>query len=228
MDDHSSLSSSLTDLMTSLMVIFILLLTNFLRNAQGEVTEARSKTDQMQDALNTQFKILDIEGVEVRKLDHYNLVVIVPEDKLQFESGQNRLDGNAHTFLSRFTPALLDAYMKFQDDVSLINVEGHADKKLRLAAGNQYFNWDLSQARASAVMRYMFDYSQRNGAVERFKSIALFGGRGDIECGHAADADEALRKTCRTVKFKIRMKSSEEVEQMKQELRPGVESGNRG
>lgn len=222
MDEHSSLSSSLTDLMTSLMVIFILLLTIYLRNAQGEITEARSKTDQMRDILNMQFQIFDIEGVEVRKLDHYNLVVVVPEDKLQFESGQNRLDASAHVFLSRFTPALFDAFLKFQDDVSLINVEGHADKKLRLVAGNQYFNWDLSQARASAVMRYMFDYNQRTDAVERFKSIALFGGRGDIECGHSADADEVLRKTCRTVKFKIRMKSSEEAEQIRNELRPNV------
>lgn len=208
--EHSSLSSSLTDMMTSLMVIFVLLLVNYLGSRQEEIQTARSKTDEMRERLTEKLKESFVEGVEVRKLDNYNLVVIIPEDKLQFEAGKNALNDSAIEFLSKFVPALLDTYLAFEDDVSLINVEGHTDKKLRRDAANEYYNWDLSQERASAVMKYIFNLRKGSTETERFKSIALFGGRGPIECQYTDQADEALRKTCRTVKFKIRMKSSEE------------------
>ncbi len=208
--EHSALSSSLTDMMTSLMVIFVLLLVNYLGNRQDEIQTARSKTDEMQEQLTAKLKEALVEGVEVKKLDNYNLVVIVPEDKLQFETGKNELNDSAIGFLSKFVPALLDTYIAFENSVSLINVEGHSDKKLRRDAANEYYNWDLSQERASAVMKFIFNLRKGTSETERFKSIALFGGRGPIECQHTEQADEILRKTCRTVKFKIRMKSSEE------------------
>lgn len=208
--DHSALSSSLTDMMTSLMVIFVLLLVNYLRNEQGAIAVARSKTDEMQEQLTDKLRSALVEGVEVRKIDNYNLVVIVPEDRLQFEVGKNELNASATTFLSRFVPALLDTYVSFEKDVSLINVEGHTDRRLSKTAMNEYYNWDLSQERASAVMKYIFNLQKGSTVTEQFKNIALFGGRGPIECQYSAEADEAQRKTCRTVKFKIRMKSSEE------------------
>lgn len=208
--EHSSLNSSLTDMMTSLMVIFVLLLVNYLGNRQEEIRTARSKTDEMQEHLTQKLKESLVDGVEVRKIDNYNLVVIVPEDKLQFEIGKTELNDSATFFLSKFIPALLDAYIVFETDVSLINVEGHTDKKLRHDAANEYYNWDLSQERASAVMKYIFNLRKGAPETERFKRIALFGGRGPIECQYAEQAEETLRKTCRTVKFKIRMKSSEE------------------
>jgi flagellar motor protein MotB len=208
--EHSALTSSLTDMMTSLMVIFVLLLVNYLGSRQEEIAIARSKTDEMQEQLTQKLKEALIDGVEVRKIDNYNLVVIIPEDKLQFETGKNQLNDLSVNFLSRFVPALLGTYLSFENDVSLINVEGHTDKKLRRDAANEYYNWDLSQERASAVMKYIFNLRKGTIETERFKGIALFGGRGPIECQYPEEAEETLRKTCRTVKFKIRMKSSEE------------------
>lgn len=208
--EHSALASSLTDMMTSLMVIFVLLLVNYLRDEQGAIAVARSKTDEMQEQLTIKLKEASVDGVEVRKLDNYSLVVIVPEDRLQFETGKTELNQASVSFLSNFVPVLLNSYVAFESDVSLVNVEGHTDKKLSKTAVNAYYNWDLSQERASAVMKYIFDLQKGSEAVERFKNIALFGGRGPIECPHEADAEENLRKTCRTVKFKIKLKSSEE------------------
>ena len=211
--EESTLSSSLTDMMTSLMVIFVLLLANYLRQEQGAADMARSKTDEMREELMRRLLGSSIEGVEVRKLDNYNLVVIVPEDKLQFGEGNQDLNEKSLAFLNEFTPLLLDTYANFADDVSLINVEGHTDKKLRKDAINQFFNWDLSQSRASAVMKFMFTFPDRSDQVSRFQGIALFGGRGPIECPFDPDAAEEQRKTCRTVKFKIRLKSNEETKQ---------------
>lgn len=208
--EHSALSSSLTDMMTSLMVIFVLLLVNYLRNEQGAIAVARSKTDEMQEQLTDKLRAASVDGVEVRKIDNYNLVVIVPEDKLQFETGKDQLSPPGVGFLSKFVPALMDTYISFAEDVSLINVEGHSDWKIKKDAVDEYYNWPLSQQRATAVMKFIFNLRKGAADTERFKSIALFGGRGPIECQYPADANENLRKTCRTVKFKIRMKSSEE------------------
>jgi outer membrane protein OmpA-like peptidoglycan-associated protein len=215
--EESTLSSSLTDMMTSLMVIFVLLLANYLRQEQGAADMARSKTDEMREELMRRLLGSAIQGVEVMKLDNYNLVIIVPEDKLQFAEGNQDLNERSLAFLNEFTPLLLDTYANFANDVSLINVEGHTDKKLRKDAKNQFFNWDLSQSRASAVMKFMFTFPDRAAEVARFQSIALFGGRGPIECPFDVDAPEEERKTCRTVKFKIRLKSNEET---KQQLTP--------
>lgn len=209
---HSFFSSSLTDMMTSLMVIFVLLLTNYLRTEQGAVVTARSKTDEMRVLLTDKLKQSQIEGVEVTKLDNYNLVVIVPEDKLQFPKNRDELTAVGKEFLARFVPVLLDSYLSFEQDVSLVNVEGHTDRTLK-SESDPNFNWDLSQKRASAVMRVIFGYTSQEhytDKIQRFKAIALFGGRGDVECKYDVSADEILQNTCRTVKFKIRLKSSEE------------------
>jgi outer membrane protein OmpA-like peptidoglycan-associated protein len=211
--EESTLSSSLTDMMTSLMVIFVLLLANYLRQEQGAADLARSKTDEMREELMRRLIGSSIQGVEVLKLDNYNLVVIVPEDKLQFAEGNQDLNEKAVGFLNEFTPLLLETYANFADDVSLINVEGHTDRKLKKDARNQFFNWDLSQSRASAVMKFMFTFPDKAAEVSRFQGIALFGGRGPIECPYDVGAPEEQRKMCRTVKFKIRLKSNEETKQ---------------
>ena len=230
--DHSALTSSLTDMMTSLMVIFVLLLVNYLGSRQDEVkavilenaqrTEqiqaARSKTDEMQEQLAVKLRQGLVDGIKVEKLDNYNLVVIVPEDKLQFEIGKNVLNEAAIAFLSRFIPIFLGVYLQFESDVSLVNVEGHADHKLRKDAANEYYNWDLSQERASAVMKFIFNLKKGSAETESFKRMALFGGRGPIECNYPAEAEENLRKNCRTVKFKVRMRSSEEAGNLIKEI----------
>ena len=206
----SSLASSLTDMMTSLMVIFVLLLATYLRQEQGAAVEARSKTDEMREELMKKLLAASMDGVEVIKLDSYNLVVIVPEEKLQFAEGNQELNSEAIQFLSTFTPVLLDTYSQFRAHVSLINVEGHSDKSLRRNAHNQFYNWDLSQSRASAVMKFIFTLPNKTEQVNAFQKIALFGGRGPIDCVFDAGDPEEQRKTCRTVKFKIRLKSNEE------------------
>jgi hypothetical protein len=211
-DVHSSLNSSLTDMMTSLMVIFVLLLVHYLGSKQDEVKAAQSKTELMKEELVRNFQLARIDGIDFKNEGKYTLIVIVPEDKLQFEVGNNQLNSSANDFLHKFIPALLDAYMVFKDDVSFVNVEGHSDPKLKRDAANEYYNWDLSQERASAVMKFIFNLNKGSEATELFKKKSLFGGRGPIECDHGSEAEESIRKRCRTVKFKIRMKSSEEAQ----------------
>src|SRR5437867_761323 len=87
--DHegSGLASSLTDLMTSLAVIFILLLVATLNNARQEVEGVKSQVlNHLRDALREFSK----QGVKVAQdpKDPLGLLVLVPEDLLQFEQGR--------------------------------------------------------------------------------------------------------------------------------------------
>jgi outer membrane protein OmpA-like peptidoglycan-associated protein len=203
--EHSALSSSLTDMMTSLMVIFVLLLVNYLGNRQEAITVARNKPREMENMLITAFQENGIEGINYESPDPYTLIVIVPNEKFNFGTGTSTLNEGAKVFLQKFIPLLLKSFMTLQNDINLVNIEGHTDWQ---PCGDKYCNWVLSQSRAIEVMKYIFDFPAE---VQEFKKIALFGGRGPIECERT---DEEMNKNnlprCRTVKFKIRFKSSEE------------------
>ncbi len=85
--EHSGLSSSLSDLMTSLAVIFILLLVAMLNNALQQTKGTKSQVlSRFQETL----KDFQMRGVEVQTdpKDPLGLLVVVPEGLLKFEQGK--------------------------------------------------------------------------------------------------------------------------------------------
>ena len=99
-DEHegSGLASSLTDLMTSLAVIFILLLVATLNNARQEVQGAKAEVlSRLQDALLR----FQEKGVEVKTdpKDPLGLLVVVPEDLLNFPVGRSEIRDLGVNFL---------------------------------------------------------------------------------------------------------------------------------
>ncbi|MCS6962320.1 MAG: OmpA family protein [Deltaproteobacteria bacterium] len=213
---------SMVDMIISLLVIFILLLVVYLRSEISASDVAKSKTGEIKDFLEKKITELGLSGIHVEKLDAFNLAIIVPEEILQFETGKTELNQSAQAFLSQFVPLLLDLISIDAESIAQISVEGHTDHKLRTNVVNKFYNWDLSQARASAVMKYIFQNFKDHPWLNYFQKISLFGGRGAIECQFPEDADEQLTKKCRTVKFKIRTKSKDEIEIMKAHIGPGT------
>jgi hypothetical protein len=101
MEEHGSsdhLNSSLTDLMTSLMVIFILLLLVFVHRTAGRnivITDALLK--KLQTHLIPQgFSIKDIQ---IDKKDRNAILVIVPDNLMNFEISQSKLKTEGEAFL---------------------------------------------------------------------------------------------------------------------------------
>src|SRR5580698_9769450 len=106
--DHegSSLASSLTDLMTSLAVIFILLLVGMLNNAQQEAAGTKNQVlTRLQEAL----KEFQKRGVEVTPdpKDPLGLLVLVPEDLLNFAQNESQIPPKGDQFLRDFIPKLV-------------------------------------------------------------------------------------------------------------------------
>lgn len=132
MDDHGNsdhLSTSLTDLMTSLMVIFILLLLVF-------VTRTASKDAALTDVLLAQLKLdlqpqgFDENLIRLDPRDRDAILVIVPGKLMNFELQKSVLQQQGREFIHEHIPAFAHVLCsdQFRASIDSIVVEGHTDR----------------------------------------------------------------------------------------------------
>jgi len=213
--DHegAGLASSLTDLMTSLAVIFILLLVAMLNNAREQAKTTKSQVlERLQDAL----KIFLSQGVQVDSdpKDPLGLLVFVPEDLLRFQQGKSEIPPTGREFLAGFAPRLVSTACsaELRGEISSIVVEGHASSE-----GNEKANLQLSQQRSMEVVKdsltvlsslpgSIAEPSALHGCFLEFVSAT---GRGSAEPVRN-DAGQEDRERSRRVVFKIRVRSPEQ------------------
>lgn len=208
--EGTGLASSLTDLMTSLAVIFILLLVAMLNNQRQQAAETRNL---VVSRLQTALEKFKLQGVEVKSdpKDPLVLLVIVPEDLLKFEQGKSDIPISGFTFLQTFAPKFVSTACstELRDGISSIVVEGHASSE-----GNESDNLGLSQRRSMAVIQQslaVLDGSKlpdESGNHKCFLSLISATGRGSAEPVYVNGEED--RPHSRRVVFKIRIKSLEE------------------
>lgn len=201
-DHQTGLSNSLTDLMTSLAVIFILLLCASLNNAQqeGETVRGAIVVD-LQKELQAFFK----KGVEVKKdpKDPLGLIVLVPEKLLQFDLNEHFIPERGKVFLKDFIPQLAKSMRTFQKDINSIVVEGHTD-----LSGTDEYNLELSQKRSmSVIMASLKSLEGKDEERDCFLNLLSASGRGKRGDLFATEIDPENR---RRVVFKIRVRSIEQ------------------
>ena len=203
--DH--LSSSLTDLMTSLMVIFILLLLVFVQRTGARDTAAATKL-----LIELERKLRPgVSGSPAISQDRNRILLIAPESLMSFESGKYALSSRGRAFLHDKLPAIAGILYdkQFRAGIESVVVEGHSD----LAAfrglpadENRNKNLELSQRRAMEVVKTALD--DLNTAPQEqqwFVSKLSSSGRGQQDCS-AADAGDQ----CRKVIFVIRVRADDE------------------
>jgi outer membrane protein OmpA-like peptidoglycan-associated protein len=211
--EGSGLASSLTDLMTSLAVIFILLLVAMLNNQRQQAAETRNLVVSRLQAALEKFKL---QGVEVKSdpKDPLVLLVIVPEDLLKFEQGKSDIPPAGFNFLQIFAPKIVSTACssELRDGISSIVVEGHASSE-----GRPSDNLSLSQRRSMAVVQQSLaamDSSDETATTKEYEdkcflSLISATGRGNAEPIYKENGEED-RPHSRRVVFKIRIKSVEE------------------
>jgi outer membrane protein OmpA-like peptidoglycan-associated protein len=216
MDDQSSsdhLGSSLTDLMTSLMVIFILLLLVFISHT---ASKDAAMTDTLLKQLQQDFKPQDAAErvVDIRKDRVPNVIlIIVPDNLMGFDPSKDLLKPDGSIFLDSFTPLLAKTIcdQKFRNSVDSIVVEGHTDRTKplgQMAEQGQKYNLNLSQKRSLAVVNKSLDtLSSSEPDRTCFLEELSATGRGEQDCDKSLPADSG---ECRQVIFKIRVKAKEE------------------
>ncbi|MHB8501149.1 MAG: OmpA family protein [Candidatus Acidiferrales bacterium] len=208
--EGSGLASSLTDLMTSLAVIFILLLVAMLNNQRQQAAGTKSLVLSRLQAALEKFRE---QGVIVKSdpKDPLVLLVIVPEDLLKFERGKSEIPATGFAFLETFAPKFVSTACstEIREGISSIVVEGHASSE-----GRESDNLSLSQRRSMAVVQQslvVLDGSNRPDAPEDHKcflSLISATGRGSAEPVYVNGEED--RPHSRRVVFKIRIKSLEE------------------
>jgi len=215
-DSNAGLSSSMTDLMTSLAVIFILLLVATMNNKQQEVRQSRENIlVKLRETLNQE--LVEYKGLELKddKDDPLSLIVVVPEGLLEFPVNRAEIPEKGLVFLQRITPKLAETLCssEFRPEVSSIVVEGHADK-----SGGDEINLPLSQQRSMSVVRETLGILSKTDAQKAevgqttrpcFLDLVSATGRGSVDPYRNDDGTEDPAKSRRVV-FKIRVRSHDE------------------
>lgn len=206
----NQLASSFTDLMTSLAVIFILLLCITHNEAQQEgETTRNSILLELKNELNEFMK----KGVKVDPdpKDPLSLLILVPEGLLEFKTDRAEIPAKGINFLRPFIPSLakIVSDKRFKDDINSIVVEGHTD-----STGTAQHNWDLSQKRSMAVVKeaikILDEIKHGKDMRDDFMKFISASGRGSAEL--ITDRDTGLEnlEQSRRVVFKIRVRSLEQ------------------
>ena len=208
--EHTGLSSSLSDLMTSLAVIFILLLVAMLNNALQQTKGTKS---QVLSRFQQTLKDFQTQGVEVQTdpKDPLGLLVVVPEGLLKFEQGKADIPQAGKEFVGEFIPKFVAAACspEIKPGIGSIVVEGHTSSE-----GDEKANLRLSQARSISVVQEsldVLDNSSESNSVANHKCFLDFvsaTGRGSAEPIEVVGKED--RSLSRRVVFKIRVESLEQ------------------
>src|SRR5271170_1699141 len=211
MEDQSNpdhLNSSMTDLMTSLMVIFILLLLVFVHRTAGKDAAV---TDVLLKRLRSEMQPQGFNENTIRPdpRDRNAILVIVPDRLMNFEAGKSKLRPEGEEFLKRYIPDLAEVLCgdQFRSSIESIVVEGHTDTQPYVGhtvEESESLNLKLSQDRSMVVVENaLADLSSMEAKRVCFLEKLSASGRGEQE--QEPTADESRR-----VILKIRVKVVDE------------------
>lgn len=198
-DGSTVVTSGVADLMTSLAVIFILLLVAYMtRVADGQANPVRNH------ALSTDTPAgrdsLQSAPEANRPIVH---TITVPDAAIHFEFGKSTLLPGAEIFLSEAMPHYASLMCKpGEQEVEAFVIEGYTDD-----LGDDIRNLRLSQERSFAVLAKSLKVVREKlpWAYECFLQKATANGRGkqDLLRDHAG---QPVREKSRRVMFKIHMR----------------------
>jgi outer membrane protein OmpA-like peptidoglycan-associated protein len=192
--DH--LAHSFTDLMTSLMVIFILLLLVFVNNqATVNSVTAQSLLNELRRKLEPAgFKR---EDIRIDPKDPSTIVLTMLDAQLTFEPNSHQLQPQGEKFIETRMPTLAAALCddKYRGAVETVVIEGHSDSAPYRGATpeeSQSRNLKLSQERSMEVVeRTLTSLSGNPGSRACLLEKISASGRGEQDL--AATADQSRR-----------------------------------
>jgi outer membrane protein OmpA-like peptidoglycan-associated protein len=192
--------------MTSLAVIFILLLVATLNNA---FSESDAAIQNLREEVAEELKKINLTITE-DPTDPYTQIINLDEEKVKFDFNSDTLKPEGkqlidHLF-SILTPKLCD--ISLRSKIESVIIEGHTDSIGNQTTDGRLRNVKLSQDRSYAVLSQAFTIlNPTANEVDCLRSLALAIGRGS---SRPKDTDAASRR----VEVKIRVKSGYGVEKL--------------
>jgi chemotaxis protein MotB len=119
------------------------------------------------------------------------------QSEVLFASGSDEINDQGHVELDKLAGAVSELIKEIPDDIGwVLQVNGHTDKRPITGTGGRFnSNWDLSAARAIAVVRYLTD----KGIPPAHLAAAGFG---EFQPIYDGDTSEALAKN-RRIELKL-------------------------
>lgn len=218
-DDESGghMAASFTDLMASLMVIFVLLFVATVNNQRQ--TEKKKRDERrhtfLSDLRDDLRKTLQRQGVDPTSItldndaNPFALLILMPDDLLGFELDKADVKPAGQAYLRRMVPALTETVCakSNREKIEFVLVEGHTDTTYRgagtgdLATVGPVHNLELSQRRSMEVVRWSLAALQNPDARACFRGMVSASGRGQEELDTRWPGTDQRQ---RRVVFKIR------------------------
>jgi len=204
-DEHEKgdqfFTTGVTDLMTSVAIIFVLLFVVALQPAPIASVSADPTDSNARDILMSQFERLGLP-IEKDPDDPQLLLLIMPESLLNFDFGRATLRPAAEAYLQKVIPQYASAFCgPFRSLIESVTIEGHTDD-----VGEDRRNLRLSQERAFRVMVKAMDILQGRPEDDCFQQITTASGRGKQDLWYGID-QRLSRDKSRRVVFKIRLQA---------------------
>lgn len=201
-------TSSLTDLMTSLAIIFILLFVVVLKQANDQARKAKDTVRAELDALVQEESL----ALKQDPKDPLTLRVAVGENQLKFGLGSSRLTPDGSKFVAGFFGnfATKICGSSLRDKIDSVVIEGYTDRSGETRPEGTQRNIQLSQERSYAVLtRALASVESRRDVYQCLLDLTSASGRGStnpvVGEGGKYEADKSRR-----VEIKIRVRSSEQ------------------
>lgn len=183
---NESHAASFTDLMASLMVIFVLLFVAYVNNAAAKGKTVR---DDLLSQLRERLRSVGLSQEQIRQDERdKNAIVIVMPDSLLFSLGSRTVRSNGVQALRDLMPLLSGVLCdpRMRDNIQAVVIEGHtdttwaADGRVGLEKAREY-NLELSQGRSMEVVKTSLGMVSSPEHRSCFRGLLSASGRGQEE-----------------------------------------------
>ncbi|WP_132995202.1 OmpA family protein [Sporanaerobacter acetigenes] len=213
---------SFSDMMASLLLVFILFLTMTMYQVSVQEELLSDKEDEVNKIIGVRKMI--VEELKEEFKDSELQIDIDPEtgaitfsEGVFFDYNEYKLKDTGKKYLKQFIPQYIKVLLddKNKDYISEIIIEGHTDK-----TGSYMYNLELSQKRAFEVAKYVLsdEFSEiSREEKEKLRSILTANGRSYSYAIVDGDGEIVAEKS-RRVEFKFRLKDEEMIYKMEEIL----------
>ena len=204
-DEETSYWLSFSDLMASVLIIFILL---FVYNLVVYDESMNEREKMIQELTSTRMKIIAMLQEEFDKEDIDIIIdpktgAIQLNESILFDTGKSQLKDEGKVFAEKFIPIYVNILLgnaEIKSQLSQIIIEGHTDD-----VGGYLYNLKLSQERSLSVAQFLlnpeFNYKYKD-EMEKYLTI---NGRSYSE--PILNSDDSINKDAsRRVEIKFRLK----------------------
>ena len=193
LEEDSGIWLSIGDLMSGLLLVFVLLFVAAILRLQSFIEESQERRIVIIQALQEKLDEHEIEAELDAETGDISIM-----DSVLFDVGQSHLKGEGQAFLSDFIPIYSEVIFSdphIEEEVVRVIIEGHTSSE-----GSDATNMSLSLSRADSVVQYILgdmDFETRPD----FMLKVMAAGRGEIEAVQS-DNEPSDSKVVFRIKFK--------------------------